>query len=189
MCYILEYLRLQTFVRFKVLTAPPLLTVFPHQIRTLLPIGPVKILPCLTDSDISARFFALGLSIALMMVVVRTTETSVYFNETARCSVPCCCHLLRTNMSPHSSTFSLEGKLKRHYVPGNIVRLCLFKICSDTNLSSTPSISRVPIRSGFPTKIFQTFLINLCVVLALSVSSSMFILCLVKSSSENIPYN
>jgi hypothetical protein len=46
------------------------------------------ILPCHADSDIANRFFARDLFIPLMMDAVRTSESSVYFNETARRYIP-----------------------------------------------------------------------------------------------------
>jgi hypothetical protein len=57
---------------------------FSHLVVTPLPIRPARFQPFPTHSDISARFFARGLFIALMMEAVRTSETSVYFNETTR---------------------------------------------------------------------------------------------------------
>jgi hypothetical protein len=43
--------------------------------------------PCLINFDISARFFARELFIALMMELVFTPET-FYFNETTQCNIP-----------------------------------------------------------------------------------------------------
>jgi hypothetical protein len=50
--------------------------------------GPAKILLCPTDFDIFTLFFERGLFVALMMEAVRTSETSVYYNETTRPSIP-----------------------------------------------------------------------------------------------------
>jgi hypothetical protein len=53
--------------------------------------GQVSLSP--TDSYISNNPFAWGLFIALMMETVRTSETSVYFNNTTRRHIPEGCHL------------------------------------------------------------------------------------------------
>jgi hypothetical protein len=46
--------------------------------------GPAKILPCPTNFDVSIRLFARGLFIAMTTEAERTSETSVYLNETTR---------------------------------------------------------------------------------------------------------
>jgi hypothetical protein len=61
---------------------------------TPFPIQPAKIVPCSIDSDISTRFFAHVLFVALMMDAVRISETSVCF-DTTRLSIERSCHLLR----------------------------------------------------------------------------------------------
>jgi hypothetical protein len=57
------------------------------------PIGPVKLLSCLTCSYILIHFFSRGLLIALMMEAVSTSETLVNFCQTARHNIPEGCHL------------------------------------------------------------------------------------------------
>jgi hypothetical protein len=80
-------------VRFQVLTAASTKitafwdiapTVFLHLIITHFPIVPGKIPPGPTESDISTRCLSRGLFIALTIQAVRTSETSVYFDETTR---------------------------------------------------------------------------------------------------------
>jgi hypothetical protein len=62
---------------------------------TPFPIGPAKILPCPTNSIISTRFFTFGLFTTLMMEAVRTSETSVSFNNTTWHYIQDGCHPLR----------------------------------------------------------------------------------------------
>jgi hypothetical protein len=52
-----------------------------NEVVTPSPTGPTKIVPCPTFSDISPRFLAHGLFIALVMQNA-PLETSVYFSET-----------------------------------------------------------------------------------------------------------
>jgi hypothetical protein len=75
---------------------------------TSLPIGPAKILPCQTDSDISTRFLARVLFIALTMEVVRTSETSVWLSETARRYIAQGFHLLSDLSKLWSRTVQLK---------------------------------------------------------------------------------
>jgi hypothetical protein len=120
--------------------------------------------PRLTDwpSVVTWLWLALRLSIALMMVVVRTTETSVYFNETARCSVPCCCHLLRTNMSPHSYLFAWRFGTFTHDVNITFQATSSDSVClrsAATLISQVHLVSHVfPSVQVFPLKFFKHFL-------------------------------
>jgi hypothetical protein len=57
------------------------------------PLGRPRFLPWLTDSNISNRFLALGLLIALMMKAARTSETLVNFYQTTQCYSPEDSHL------------------------------------------------------------------------------------------------
>jgi hypothetical protein len=61
---------------------------------TPFPILPANILPLPTDSNICTRIFARGLLIALVMEAVRTSETSVCFNETTLCYIQEGCSIL-----------------------------------------------------------------------------------------------
>jgi hypothetical protein len=54
--------------------------------------SPTKIPPGLTSSCNFRWFFTRGLFITLTMMAVRTSETSVYFNETTRHYIPKSCH-------------------------------------------------------------------------------------------------